>query len=166
MTGINGKSQEVNIWGNINLMVMHLKVIRIQQGKNSTLSEIYLNNQFICYGLEDIPRAKKIPGSTCIPAGRYKLGFNRDGGMNGNYYDRFPKLHRGMIEIKDIPGFSYVYVHIGNSHKHTAGCLLVGTKYVFERGDYRLVQSITAYKKLYALLVELMVLGEVFIEVT
>lgn len=147
-------------------MVMHLKVIRIQQGKNSTLSEIYLNNQFICYGLEDIPREKKIPGSTCIPAGRYKLGFNRDGGMNGNYYDRFPKLHKGMIEIKAIPGFSYVYLHIGNTHKETAGCLLVGTGYVFEKGDYRLVQSVTAYKKLYALLVELMVLGEVFIEVT
>lgn len=147
-------------------MVMHLKVIRIQQGKNSTLSEIYLNNQFICYGLEDIPREKKIPGSTCIPAGRYKLGFNRDGGMNGNYYDRYPKMHRGMIEIKDIPGFSYVYIHIGNTHKETAGCLLVGTQYVFEQGDYRLEQSITAYKKLYPLLVELMVLGEVFIEVT
>ena len=143
-----------------------LKVIRIRQGKDSTLSEIYLNNQFICYGLEDIPREQKIPGSTCIPAGRYKLGFNRDGGMNGNYYDRYPKMHRGMIEIKDIPGFSYVYIHIGNTHKETAGCLLVGTQYVFEQGDYRLEQSITAYKKLYPLLVELMVLGEVFIEVT
>lgn len=147
-------------------MAIHLKVIRIEQGKNSTLSEIYLNNQFICYGLEDIPRKKKIPGSTSIPAGTYKLGFNRDGGMNGNYYDRFPKLHRGMIEIKDIPGFSYVYIHIGNTHKETAGCLLAGTGYVFEKGDYRLVQSVTAYKKLYGLLVELMVVRDVIIEVT
>lgn len=145
---------------------MHLKVIRIEQGKNSTLSEIYLNNQFICYGLEDIRRGKKIAGSTSIPTGIYKLGFNRDGGMNGNYYDRFPKLHKGMIEIKAIPGFSYVYIHIGNTHKETAGCLLAGTGYVLEKGDYRLVQSVTAYKKLYALLVELMVRGEVGIEVT
>ena len=147
-------------------MVMHLEVMRIEQGKNSTLSEIYLNNQFICYGLEDIPREKKVPGSTCIPAEKYKLGFNRDGGMNGNYYDRFPKLHKGMIEIKAIPGFSYVYIHIGNTHKETAGCLLVGTSYVFEKGEYRLLQSVTAYKKLYGLLAELMVRGEVIIEVT
>ncbi|MEN5055889.1 DUF5675 family protein [Sphingobacterium kitahiroshimense] len=145
---------------------MHLKVIRIEQGKNSTLSEIYLNNLLICYGLEDIPRTKKIPGSTCIPAGRYKLGFNRDGGMNGNYYDHFPKLHKGMIEIMAIPGFNYVYVHIGNTHKETAGCLLVGMGYISEKGDYRLTQSVTAYKKLYALLVELMMKGEVFVEVT
>jgi hypothetical protein len=143
-----------------------LKVIRIRQGNNSTLSEIYLDNQFVCYGLEDIPREKKIPGSTCIPLGTYPLGFNRNGGMNGNYYDRYPKMHRGMIEIKDIPGFSYVYIHIGNTHKETAGCLLVGTQYVFEQGDYRLVQSITAYKKLYPLLAELMAMGQVFIEVT
>lgn len=142
-----------------------LKVLRKQQGNNSTLSEIYLNSHFICYGLEDIPRAKKIPGSTSIPLGIYPLGFNKDGGMNGNYYDRFPKLHRGMIEIKSIPGFSYVYIHIGNKHKETAGCLLVGTGYVFEHGDYRLVQSVTAYKKLYGMLVRIMVEGEVFVEV-
>ncbi|MGA6117027.1 DUF5675 family protein [Sphingobacterium anhuiense] len=143
-----------------------MQVLRKQQGKNSTLSEIYLNNQFICYGLEDIPRTKKIPGSTSIPLGIYPLGFNKDGGMNGNYYDRFPKLHRSMIEIKSIPGFSYVYIHIGNTHKETAGCLLVGTGYFFEHGDYRLVRSVTAYKKLYALLVDMMVSGEVFIEMT
>ncbi|QQD11639.1 DUF5675 family protein [Sphingobacterium sp. UDSM-2020] len=142
-----------------------LKVIRIRQGNNSTLSEIYLDNQFVCYGLEDIPREKKILGSTCIPLGIYRLGFNRNGGMNGNYYDRYPKMHRGMIEIKDIPGFSYVYIHIGNTHKETAGCLLVGTQYVFEKGDYRLVQSVTAYKKLYSLLAELMVREEVGINI-
>ena len=142
-----------------------LNVIRIRQGNNSTLSEIYLDNQFVCYGLEDIPREKKIPGSTCIPFGTYALDFNRNGGMNGNYYDRYPKMHRGMIEIKDIPGFSYVYIHIGNTHKETAGCLLVGTQYVFEQGDYRLVQSITAYKKLYPLVAALMIIGEVGINI-
>jgi len=142
-----------------------LKVIRIRQGNNSTLSEIYLDNQFVCYGLEDIPREKKIPGSTCIPPGTYRLGFNRNGGMNGNYYDRYPKMHGGMIEIKDIPGFSYVYIHIGNTHKETAGCLLVGIQYVFEQGDYRLVKSITAYKKLYPLLAELMAREEVGINI-
>ncbi|WP_400263140.1 DUF5675 family protein [Sphingobacterium sp. SG20118] len=143
---------------------MLLKIMRIEQGNNSTLSEIYLNNQFICYGLEDIPREKKIPGSTCIPIGTYRLGFNRDGGMNGNYYDRFPKLHRGMIEIQGVPNFSHVYIHIGNTHRQTAGCLLVGTRYVFEHGDYRIEQSVTAYKRLYALLVEVMVVREVVAE--
>ncbi|AIM36829.1 hypothetical protein KO02_09035 [Sphingobacterium sp. ML3W] len=143
-----------------------LKVVRIQQGKNSTLSEIYCNDVFVCYGLEDVPRKIKIPGSTCIPLGTYRLGINNDGGMNGNYYDRFPKLHQGMMEIQGIPNFSHVYIHIGNTHRQTAGCVLVGKRYVFENGDYRIEQSVTAYKRLYALLVEVMKEGEMFVQVT
>lgn len=146
-------------------MQTRLKVVRIRQGKNSTLSEIYLDNQFVCYGLEDIPREKKIVGSTCIPVGNYLLDFNRNGGMNGNYYDRFPKLHRGMIEIQGIPDFSYVYIHIGNTYKETAGCILVGTDYLQVDDEYRLERSVTAYKKLYGLLVEVMAVGMVFCEV-
>ncbi len=124
--------------------------MRTKQGKHSTLSEIYVNNQFVCYGLENIPRPVKIRGETAIPKGKYPLGFNRDGGMNGRYYDDYPKLHRGMLEILDIPNFSYVYFHKGNSYKQTAGCILVGAQYVLEDGDYRLLASGVAYKHFYS----------------
>lgn len=136
-----------------------IKVLRTKQGKHSTLSEIYLNNQFACYGLENIPRPVKIRGETAIPAGLYPLGFNRDGAMNGRYYDDYPKMHQGMLEIRDIPNFSYVYFHKGNSYKQTAGCILVGSQYVLEDGDYRLLASGIAYKKLYPLVTELMARG-------
>ncbi|WON93663.1 DUF5675 family protein [Sphingobacterium sp. UGAL515B_05] len=136
-----------------------IKVLRTKQGKHSTLSEIYLNNQFVCYGLENIPRPVKIRGETAIPAGLYPLGFNRDGAMNGRYYDDYPKMHRGMLEIRDIPSFSHVYFHKGNSYKQTAGCILVGSQYVLEDGDYRLLASGIAYKKLYPLATELMAQG-------
>lgn len=136
-----------------------IKVLRTKQGKHSTLSEIYLNNQFVCYGLENIPRPVKIRGETAIPAGLYPLGFNRDGAMNGRYYDDYPKMHRGMLEIRDIQNFSYVYFHKGNSYKQTAGCILVGSQYVLEDGDYRLLASGIAYKKLYPLVTELMAQG-------
>ncbi|WP_418360361.1 DUF5675 family protein [Sphingobacterium detergens] len=142
-----------------------IKVLRTKQGMHSTLSEIYLNNQFICYGLENIPRPVKIRGETAIPAGFYLLGFNREGGMNGRYYDDYPNLHRGMLEIRDIPDFSYVYFHKGNSYKQTAGCVLVGTQYVLEDGDYRLLASGVAYKKLYSLVTEQMAQGLVAVQV-
>ncbi len=142
-----------------------IKVLRTKQGKHSTLSEIYVNNQFVCYGLENIPRPVKIRGETAIPAGHYPLGFNRDGGMNGRYYDDYPKLHRGMLEIRDIPNFSYVYFHKGNSYKETAGCVLVGNQYVLEDGDYRLLASGVAYKKFYPLVAELMLQGLVEVQV-
>ncbi|WP_411971311.1 DUF5675 family protein [Sphingobacterium sp. Lzh-3] len=136
-----------------------IKVLRTKQGKHSTLSEIYLNNQFVCYGLENIPRPVKIRGETAIPAGLYPLGFNRDGAMNGRYYDDYPKMHRGMLEIRDIPNFSCVYFHKGNSYRQTAGCILVGSQYVLEDGDYHLLASGIAYKKLYLLVTELMAQG-------
>ncbi len=139
--------------------------MRIKQGKHSTLSEIYVNNQFVCYGLENIPRPVKIRGETAIPAGRYSLGFNREGGMNGRYYDDYPKLHRGMLEILDIPNFRYVYFHKGNSYKQTAGCVLVGSQYVLEDGDYSLLASGVAYKKLYSLVTEQMAQGPVEVQV-
>lgn len=136
-----------------------IKVLRTKQGKHSTLSEIYVNNQFVCYGLENIPRPVKIRGETAIPAGNYPLNFNRDGAMNGRYYDDYPAMHRGMLEIVDISNFSYVYFHKGNSYKETAGCVLVGNQYVLEDGDYRLLASGVAYKKFYLLVVELMLQG-------
>jgi len=60
MTGIHRNFQKVSIWKNFNLM--YLKVIRIEQGKNSTMYEIYLNNEFVHYDLERILREKKIRG--------------------------------------------------------------------------------------------------------
>ncbi|MNK79722.1 hypothetical protein D3C87_993980 [compost metagenome] len=85
--------------------------------------------------------------------------------MNGRYYDDYPNLHRGMLEIRDIPDFSYVYFHKGNSYKQTAGCVLVGTQYVLEDGDYRLLASGVAYKKLYSLVTEQMAQGLVEVQV-
>ena len=142
-----------------------VKVKRTKQGKHSTLSELYVNNQFVCYGLENIPRPVKIRGETAIPAGKYLLGFDCDGGMNGRYYDDYPKLHRGMLEILDIPNFSYVYFHKGNSYKQTAGCILVGAQCVLEDGDYRLLASGVAYKQFYSAVAALLLQGLVEVDV-
>lgn len=145
---------------------MNLTLIRTQQGKESTLSELYLDGEFVGYGLEDAVRENKIKGSTAIPSGKYRLGFNTYGAMNARYRKRFPELHRGMIEILDIPNFSYVYIHIGNNIGDTSGCVLVGNKMALVDGDYEIYQSQRAYVKLYEKLVEMMLKGHVFIEVT
>lgn len=139
---------------------MKVTVKRIRQGKNSTLSEIYIDGKFFCYGLEDSVREIKIKGSTAIPAGSYKLGLNTYGAMNARYKRSYPALHRGMIEIKGIPNFRYVYIHKGNNFSHTAGCLLVGESFEFVDKDYILSKSAKAYKRLYKELVEAVARGE------
>lgn len=139
---------------------MIINVKRIKQGKNSTLSEIYIDDEFFGYGLEDLVREVKIKGSTAIPAGSYKLEVNTYGGMNAKYKRKFPEIHRGMIEIKDIPNFKYVYIHIGNYYSDTDGCLLVGEYFKLYHGDYAVYDSTKAYARLYELLVEAVAKGE------
>lgn len=143
-----------------------IAVKRIRQGKNSTLSEIYIDDILVCYGLEDAVRDVKIKAETAIPAGTYRLDFNRHGAMNARYKRRFPSVHQGMVEIKEIPNYSYVYIHIGNNIGDTAGCLLVGKTWELIEGDYELRQSKKAYLSVYRQLVDMMTKEPVLIEIS
>ncbi|MFD2553559.1 DUF5675 family protein [Sphingobacterium tabacisoli] len=142
---------------------MHIEVKRIKQRNNSTLSEIYIDGEFFFYGLEDSVRDVKIKGSTAIPAGNYKLGLNTYGAMNARYKRKFPEVHRGMIEIRDVPNFKYVYIHIGNYFSDTEGCLLVGEYFKLYDGDYAVYESTKAYRMLYELVVEAVAKGEAMV---
>ncbi len=122
------------------------------KGKNSTLSHLYLNDLFLCYLLEDSIREEKIPGKTCIPEGKYKLGFNKTAGMNARYKLSFPAIHQGMLEIQGIPNFSLVFLHIGNYTADTAGCPLTGHYWNLVKGNYQVMQSTFAYQQVYEVL--------------
>ena len=110
-------------------------------------------------------RDVKIKGRTAIPAGTYKLGINRNGGMNTAYKKRFPDMHEGMIEIRAIPNFSLVYIHIGNTHDDTEGCLLVGTYFHKSYDDWGVYQSAEAYKQLYRTIIERVKIGQVTLKI-
>lgn len=132
-----------------------VKIIRMAQGKNTTLSHLYIKDIFRCYLLEDSIRDKKIHGSTCIPEGNYHLKLNPNAGMNGKYKKRYPGLHKGMVEIGGIPNFSLVFIHIGNTHIETLGCPLTGRSFDFSNGDYKVTQSAVSYESLYPELLNL-----------
>jgi len=145
---------------------MILTLQRIGRGKNSTLSKLYLDGEFFCFGLEDLVRDQKIKGSTAIPAGTYKLGMRTYGAMNARYKRLFPDLHRGMIQLMAVPNFSYVYIHMGNYYWDTSGCLLVGDYYKFLLDeDYAVFDSGKAYKRLYRLIAAVVQQGDVVLEI-
>ncbi|MFC7522327.1 DUF5675 family protein [Parapedobacter sp. GCM10030251] len=131
-----------------------IRIVRVAQGKNSTLSHLYIGGLFACYLLEDAIRPEKIPGLTCIPEGEYGLSLNSWAGMNTRYAPRYPRLHQGMIEITEIPNYSLVFIHIGNYHTQTAGCPLTGSYWQLVDDDYRVLHSAAAYKYVYPLLVK------------
>lgn len=131
-----------------------IQIVRVAQGKNTTLSHLYIGGFFACYLLEDAIRPEKVPGVTCIPEGEYGLSFNVCAGMNARYVRNYPKWHEGMIEITEIPNYQLVFIHIGNYHTDTAGCPLTGSYWQLIDDDYRVLHSAAAYKYVYPLLVK------------
>ncbi len=105
---------------------MKISVERIFSDDDATISTLWVDGRFICFGLEDEYREDKIPGETRIPAGEYKITLRTVGGFHTRYGRKFPEFHKGMLWIRGVPNFEYILIHIGNTDEHTAGCLLVG----------------------------------------
>ena len=136
-----------------------IKLVRVAQGRNSTLSHLYIGGLFCCHLLEDAVREEKVAGQTAIPPGDYGLSLNHVAGMNAKYATRFPKMHEGMVEIIEIPNYQLVFFHMGNDHNDTRGCPLTGLYWELENGDYQVRGSSAAYEFVYPMLLQQMMNG-------
>lgn len=143
---------------------MKITVDRVLNDGDSTASEVCVDGVKVCYGLEDEPRAVKIAGETRIPAGTYKVGVRTVGGFHARYQERFPEFHQGMLHVLDVPGFEYILIHCGNTDEHTAGCLLVGRDINTTYEAMRLIDSTGAYRKLYPMVIDAALAGDLEIE--
>ncbi|TAG31877.1 MAG: hypothetical protein EAZ35_02175 [Sphingobacteriia bacterium] len=107
---------------------MEIFLDRDVRTKKTTQGILYIDGVFECYILEDLDRglkssmsmaqiaAIKVPATTAIPEGRYKVIVNRS--------NRFKRMLPLLI---DVPGFSGIRIHSGNKAQNTEGCLLPGT---------------------------------------
>ena len=133
---------------------MKIQVLRFSDNGNSTLGVMLIDNFFACYTLEDEERAEKVKGETRIAEGTYKIGIRDIGGFHERYKKRFGSLHRGMLQVLDVPEFDYILLHCGNTEEHTAGCLLLGdTVNNNQTKSGFLGESTTAYKRVYPLII-------------
>ena len=82
-----------------------------------TFGDLYVDGKWQCFTLEDAVRAVKVPGETAIPAGTYRLTTVTS-----------PKFGPNTLHLQEVPGFTHVHIHAGNSEKDTEGCILVGAK--------------------------------------
>ena len=122
---------------------------RFKSDRKSTVGSLYVNGLKACYILEDAYNKKKIKGRTRIPAGRYKLGLRKTGGFHSRYEKRFP-FHIGMIQLLDVPNYTFILFHCGNDHEDTDGCLLSGTTFKkTSRNGFTVQASAVAYEKVY-----------------
>lgn len=98
-----------------------LRLVRDIEGVSCTHGSLYVNGVFQCYTLEDTDRkmeagGTKVYAQTAVPRGNYKLVLDLS--------TRFGKI---MPHILNVPGFSGIRIHAGNTDKDTEGCILVGT---------------------------------------
>lgn len=143
-------------------MALELLGLRYSSAEESTLGLLFelgarataappaADRRFLCHLLEDQWQEVKVSRETRIPAGRYRLRLRRFGGFHEKYTVRFPGIHVGMLELVDVPGFTDILIHSGNTDDHTAGCLLVGDvalQNVSQRGA--LEASAAAYRRIY-----------------
>lgn len=131
---------------------MKLTVVRTQFGTDATNGLLFIDGVFECYTLEDQYQAVKVMHETCIPEGTYDIQFRKTGGFHAKYSERYKNAHYGMLHIQDVPNFTYILIHTGNTDEHTSGCLIVGeTQQDLEISKDGFVgSSTTAYKKMYA----------------
>lgn len=104
---------------------MEIIVKRLQKDEDVTIGAITIDGDFACWSLEDPVREVpgqpvstwKIHGKTAIPAGRYKV-----------IIDMSARFKRLLPLLIDVPGYSGVRIHAGNTAADTEGCILVGNE--------------------------------------
>lgn len=115
----------------------YLTLIREEYNEDCTIGSLYLDNEFICNTLEDkvrdLSKEKKIKNETAIPAGVYDVILN--------YSPRFKGIYPRLL---NVPYFTGILIHKGNSAEDSSGCILVGTK-----NGKRLINSKIAFDELY-----------------
>ena len=118
---------------------MNIIIKRIFKGPDYTIGRMSIDGKYFCDTLEDTvrPAGVKIPGKTAIPVGKYKIKLTES--------LRFKKL---MPRLENVPGFTGVLIHAGNTAEDTEGCILVGKN----RVKGKVLDSRETFQKLFTML--------------
>jgi hypothetical protein len=106
---------------------MELRLQRRFSGADYTIGSLYIDGAYFCDTLEDTDRGLtqtmspeeirriKVTHETAIPTGVYKVVVNRS-----------PAKRRMLPRLLNVPGFSGILIHRGNTKNDSSGCILAG----------------------------------------
>ena len=137
---------------------MEIRLCRKWKKTEYCVSDIYIDGEWVCNGLEDTDRgldqdmqdfmirSRKIPNRTAVPTGRYKVLMDT---VSSKFSQKpfYMQVCKGKLpRLKDVKGFEGILIHCGTTHQHSAGCILVGKNTI--KG--KLTDSEETFKSLYA----------------
>jgi hypothetical protein len=140
-------------------MIIELK--RFSSNNESTIGLLFINGKFQCYTLEDEYREVKVMHETRIPNGTYKIVLAKWGSHHERYKVKFAEIHKGMLLLEDVPKFTGILIHMGNTDDHTSGCILLGnTANNNQQADGFIGESEKAYRNFYPIVANAIEAGE------
>lgn len=99
---------------------MLIEVKRFEFGTKYTIGRMYVDNVYECFTLEDAVRTgAKVDGKTAIPLGTYNVIITHS--------NRFKKE---LPLLENVPNFTGIRIHTGNTSENTEGCILVGKSWL------------------------------------
>jgi len=110
---------------------MNFILQRFSDNRDSTLGILLKHTAtgkllFQAYTLEDEFRQSKVSKETRIPAGRYEVVIQtQETPKTKSYRERY-SWFKNHLMLKDVPGFTGIYIHVGNTDDDTDGCILLG----------------------------------------
>lgn len=127
---------------------------RYSDNRDSTLGILLkvLEKQTVlqAYTLEDEFRVTKVKGETRIPAGTYTVDRQPLATpLTLKYRQKYPWF-KNHLEVKNVPGFQGIYIHVGNYDENSDGCILLGD--VADNnsiGPGSVMQSTAAFQRFY-----------------
>lgn len=108
------------------IMLCKLEVNRFAPKSQYTIGDLYVDGSWFCNTLEPPVRdlksdgSGKIWGDTAIPAGTYCVKMYKSPKFSPRYGGRLVPL------LLNVPFFSGILIHSGNTVEDTDGCILVG----------------------------------------
>ena len=94
---------------------MNLLLKREIFSNKSTIGRLWIDGEPKFWTMEDVVRDVKIPGETAIPYGNYEVIVT--------FSNRFKKP---LPLLLDVPNFTGIRIHAGNTSEDTEGCILIG----------------------------------------
>ena len=138
---------------------MELRLRRIALKADYCIGRLYVDGKYFCDTIEDKDRGLdsgmtelaikrvKVYSETAIPTGVYDVTLKVQS-QRFRHRAAYAFCRGYLPRLLNVKGFDGILIHIGNTQKDSAGCILVGENKVAGR----VVNSTATFRRLYAVL--------------